>query len=280
MLDEVQINIESLVKAELPPLPSSILKVSGLLQDDNVSPRAIADAISYDPMLVVKILRMANSPIYALQRNITTLTQAVMAVGNKAIYEMVMIGATTDAFSKEIRNSVIGRENWVHSIAVAIIARELCITLKMRGSDEAFICGLLHDVGKILLLRADNELYTELHSQTEENELPVVEKEVFGFGHSQVGALAAHRWGLPDPICHMIMNHHLPVETEQALFMTYIVNIADGVSHVKARGLEAADHRGLLRPESLETLGLSFDQLEQVWEKSVPNLQEIIQTFS
>ncbi len=280
MLATSQIDIESLIKTKLPPLPRSVSKISALLQNVNASPRDIADEIGCDPMLAARILRLANSPVYARNRNVTTLSHAVVAVGNKAIYEMVMIGATTDVFGKEIYNSKVGRDNWEHSIAVAIVARELCDLLKMRGTEEAFVCGLLHDIGKILLLRADSKLYTELHESTEINDLPEREKEIFGFDHAQLGAMAAHRWGLPEPLCHMILNHHTPAKAEQALFMTYITNVADGLTDLKTRGLEVADHNGFLRAESLETLRLSFGQLEEVWEKSAPILQEIIKTFA
>ena len=275
-----QIDIESLVKTKLPPLPGSVIKISDLLQNVNAAPRDIADAIGCDPMLAARILRLANSPVYARSRSITTLSQAVVAVGNKAIYEMVMIGATTDVFGKEIYSSKIGRANWEHSIAVAIIARELCNLLKMRGTEEAFVCGLLHDIGKILLLRHDSKLYTELHDSTEVNDLPEKEKEIYGFDHAQLGALAAHRWGLPEPLCHMILNHHNPAKAEQALFMTYVTNVADGLTDLKICGLEVANHNGFLRAESLETLRLSFGQLEEIWEKAAPSLQEIIKTFA
>ena len=274
------IDIESLVKTKLPPLPGSVIKISALLQNVTASPRDIADAIGCDPMLAARILRLANSPVYARNRTVTTLSQAVIAVGNKAIYEMVMIGATTDAFGKEIFNSKIGRANWEHSIATAIVARELCELLKMRGTEEAFVCGLLHDIGKILLLRGDGKFYAELHESTELSELPEKEKEIYGFDHAQLGALVAHRWGLPEPLCHMILNHHTPSKAEQALFMTYIINVADGLADLKTCGFEIANHNGFLRPESLETLHLSFGQLEQVWEKSAPSWQEIIKTFA
>src|SRR5688500_10559805 len=107
MLTAAKINLDALVKAKLPPLPGSVLKISSLLQDVNVSHRKIAEAISYDPMLASRVLRLANSPIYPFQQSVTSLVSAVSAVGNRAIYEMVLLSIVTDSFGREIRNSVV-----------------------------------------------------------------------------------------------------------------------------------------------------------------------------
>lgn len=271
------IDLESVIKAKLPPLPGSALKISSLLQDINVSQKKIAEAIGNDPMLASRVLRLANSPIYAFQQSITNLSAAVNAVGNKAIYEMVMIGAFADSFGREIRNSVIGRDNWLHSLAVAIAARELAAILEMRGTEEAFSCGLLHDIGSLLLFRVDTALYTEIFNQSERSDLSKLEKEVYGFDHAEVGALAAQRWNLSEPVCDMILYHHNPTSAPQALLMSHIISVADTLTYLKNQKLPLED--GFLSSDSINKLGFRLHQLEAVWEKVLVNLREVVKAF-
>lgn len=277
MQTATKIDIESIVKAKLPPLPGSVLKISSLLQDVNVSQRKIAETIGYDPMLAARILRLANSPIYSFQQSVTNLTSAVGAVGNRAIYEIVLMNMVSDSFGREIRNSVIGRDIWLHSLAVAIGARELAAMLQMRGTEEAFSCGLLHDIGSLLLFRADSQTYADIFNQCERDDLSPLEKDVYGFDHAQIGAMAANRWNLSEPVCNMILYHHEPTETKQALFMTHIINVADQLAYVKNQkqsiGVE------FLTSASVMNLGFTAAQLEIVWNKVVVQLREIIQTF-
>lgn len=277
MYTATQIDLESIVKAKLPPLPGSVMKISSLLQDFNVSQRKIAEAIGYDPMLASRILRLANSPIYGFEQQVTSLTDAVNAIGNKAIYEMVLMGMVADSFGREIRNSVIGRDVWLHSLAVALATREMCVTLQMRATEEAFSCGLLHDIGSLLLLRADSRLYSEVFNKCNRENLSPTEMEVYGFDHAQVGALAVQRWNLSDPVCSMILHHHNPARAPQALFMTQIINIADTLTYRKNQKLPFEAE--FLSSQPVVNLGFTEQLLDNIWEKVLINLREIVRTF-
>jgi len=272
-----QLDLESIVKAKLPPLPGSILTISGLLQDVDVSQRKIAEAIGYDPMLASRVLRLANSPIYPFEQTITSLTTAVGAVGNRAIYEMVLLGIVTDSFGREIRNSVVGREIWLHSLAVALGAREIASMLQMRGTEESFSCGLLHDIGKLLFFRADLENYSEILSQGGHDKISEAENDYYGFDHAQLGALAAQRWNLSAPVCSIIAYHHNPSKASQGFLMTNIICVADNLAYLKNAKLPLDGE--FLTSSSVTSLGLSAIQLEKVWEKIVVQLREIVRAF-
>ena len=270
-------DLETLVKVKLPPLPGSVLKIASLLQDYNVSQKAIAAAIGYDPMLAARVLRLANSPVYGFQQQMTNLTEAVGAVGNRAIYNMTMIGVVADSFAHEIRNSAAGRDIWLHSLATGFAARELGITLNLRSVDEAFTCGLLHDIGELLLFRADPKLFAEISGLAENEDTTDIEKEVLGFDHAQLGALAARRWNLPEAVCNMILYHHDPTATTESLLMTNLINIADRLSYRKNRELPIDE--SFMFSESVIMLRLDEPQLEAVWEKVLVNMREVVKAF-
>jgi putative nucleotidyltransferase with HDIG domain len=267
MLTSSKIDIDSLVSTELPPLPGSALRVAALAQDVNSSTRAIADAIGADPALATRVLRAANSPLYGMERRVTALTVAVGALGNQALHLLVIMSATSDHFDRMSRRSPAARALWEHSVAVSLAARELIQALGMRGGEEAFLCGLLHDIGKLLLLRYDQEQYEQLRECERESELLEREKEIYGYTHAQVGALVARRWGLPEEISYAIYNHHQPSEAGQFMFMARVIDAADGLANSAGLGLRKKHEGDLSTAETVIALRLSEPQLVEIWEK-------------
>jgi len=269
--------IDHLVKTELPPLPGSVMRISAMLQDMRVSQNAIAHAISLDPVLAARILRLANSPIYALQRTVTNLTMAVSAVGNRAISETILISGIGDSFGVKVMNSDTGKSIWFHLLATALAASDLCRLAKLRGSEEAFTCGLLHDIGKLIFLRADPDFYGRVMERgVDEGDLSTVEKEVFGFDHAELGFLAAESWRLPATVCNMIRYHHRPSMATEALAMTGIVSIADSLVTLRQAGQPI---EGLLYSSAVASFGFNEIQFDYIWDNLVERLKELMNVF-
>ena len=279
MLATAKIEINSLVEMEVPPLPGSAMRVAALAQDLNASARAIADAIGSDPVLAARILRAANSPLYALERRVTALPVAVNALGNNAIHLLVAVYTASDTFNKKKKQSPTERILWEHSLGVGLAARELSLTLGMRGSEEAFLCGLLHDIGKLLLLRYNADLYNEIGQRASEQQQFECEQETYGYTHAQVGALVARRWSLPEEIGYAINYHHQPSEAEQFMFMARVIDIADQLANRAGIGLRHQEGRDLSTAESVIALRLTEEQLTAVWEKALAGLQEMKPLF-
>ena len=274
-----KIDIELLVNLQLPTLPAGAMRVAKLAQDYNSSTKAIADAIGTDPALAGLVLSRANSPLYAMERLVTTLPKAISAMGNEAIHSLVVTLAFSNVFSREIRASKIGQAIWKHSLAVGILARELSLELGLRGAEEAFTCGLLHDIGKFLLLKYDSVLYSQIAEKETEREMLGFERINFGYMHDQVGALAVRRWGMPEEISHVIFNHHQPSEAEQFMLMSRVVDIANQMAHATGWGIRAQEWSQLYTIESVIALGFSDEQLNKVWEKTEAKLQELTGQF-
>lgn len=274
-----RIDIEELVSTKVPMMPGSAGRITSLLNDVNASSRQLTDAIIYDPILTARILRLANSPIYSLQKNVSTLRHAVEIVGMKAIYEILIIGLAADSFAKEIRHSDKGKKIWEHSLAVALLSRELGHILKLRGTEEAFICGLLHDIGKILLLKNDFQNFSHTLEENDEVDMLQAESSAFGYNHAQIGSLVANRWGLPDGVCHTILNHHNPSQAEQFVVVAHLVSVADMIANAKGFGVREVEEDHPLETESTIMLNLSPQQVETSWEKTLQNISEIKSAF-
>lgn len=275
--DRPVIDIDSLVETNLPPLSPTNLKIPELLRDDNSSTRKIADAVGFDPMLTTRLLKLANSSLYCRQNSVTSISQAIDSLGRKSVYDIVMLGAFADGFSKEISTSVYGRMIWEHSIVVGLLSRELSRVLGLRGTEEAFLCGLLHDIGKILLLKAEPQRYQALLAEPTEAAMLAAEEEFLGVTHAEVGAFVTHKWELPDMVCSVLLHHHQPLKGTGVI--THIVNAADFISNVNGFGLRLESAEDAATAESFEFLKLTAAQIDAAWENIQPSLQEVIPMF-
>jgi putative nucleotidyltransferase with HDIG domain len=272
MLTTVKIDIDSLVNSQLPAFPASAMRVMGLVQNINASTRAVADAIGSDPALAAQILRTANSPLYSQQSRITSLPVAVGVLGSEVIHLLVMITAASTAFAKEIRTSEIGHKIWEHSLTVAHCAREVSVELGLRGVEEAFICGLLHDIGKFMMLKHNATLYSMIKEKEDGREVLEFERLNFDFTHSQIGALVAKRWKLPEEISYVIAYHHQPGEAGKYMLMSRVIDVADMMANNRGFGVHTFE-RDLSAAESIIGLGLTDAQLEVIWERTSIGVQ-------
>jgi putative nucleotidyltransferase with HDIG domain len=275
-----KIDINVLIRNSVPMMSGSVSRISSLLSDVNVSPNKLTEAISYDPILTARILRLANSPIYSLLKSVSTLRQAIDVVGMKPIYEILIVGLASDSFAKEIRDSSEGKAIWEHSLAVALLSRELSKVLGLRGTEETFICGLLHDIGKILLLRNDFGRFSEVITEQNESSMLHAESAMFGYNHAQIGSLVASRWGLPEGVCHTILNHHNPAQSEHLSIIAHLVSAADTIANASGYGLREVDNENIIETDSAIMLNLSVSQIETAWKKTAENLSEIMNTFA
>lgn len=272
LLSRPKLNIELLVKVKLPPMKSTVLRLMELLRDPDVMTATLAETVRYDPILATRVLRLANSALYSLRKPVTTIQKALDAIGTRSLYDLVMLDAMADGFGNEIRNSVLIKTIWEHSIAVGLLSRELMRMLKLQGGEEAFVCGLLHDIGKILMLRADVERFESLLEQKEEAGMLEWENLIYGFDHTEVGAYVANKWRLPDAVCSVIMYHHHPAKAPQSMAMANIVNAADLIANLHGYGLRLEDDAKLITSESIALLKLDRPQINQAWE----NIQDAI----
>lgn len=276
MITTEKIDIESLVKTELPPLSNAAMKVAALSQDVNSSTHVIAEAIGFDPGLTARILRAANSPLFAMERRIMSLPAAVITLGNKTIHALAVVSTVTDAFDEKIRRTEAGRQLWQHLVATGLVVRELSRILGMRGLDEAFLCGLLHDIGKLLMMRHNEKLYAQIQEIPPEAQSLESEKELFGYNHAQIGALIAKRWGLPEEIGFAIYSHHQPSEANQHIFMARLVDVGNQLAHAAEDGDLQSHEFPISLSESVLALRLTWPQLQEAWGSAESKMGEMM----
>ena len=274
-----KISLDKLVETNLPPSPRGIMQISKLLRDPNTQPRRVVEAIGYEPPLVARILRLANSPIYSVNRKVTSIQGAMAVIGDRTLEELVMVILGSSTFSKQIAKSFLARKNWEHSLAVAITARGLAEFLKLRGTEEVFICGLLHDIGKFMLLVHDPDGFGTLLQEHRDGDVLAAEKEAYGYDHSEIGALVARRWGLQEEVCYAIRHHHSSAGAERAAIVSQVIESADMLANFKGYGLRRVEPEALSTMDALHLLSIGMDDLETVWSLVSDEVAEAVRGY-
>ena len=225
------------VVKDLPPLPVIASRALKLVEDPNCNTKQLTSLLQKDTALAARVLKIANSAMYAAQRQITTLTQAIMIIGFKTL-RGIIIAATLRQTSRGFGD--LEKAFWHNSLSTATIAQKLCLLLRKPFADELFLAGLLHDMGKIvLLMQLPNDYKKVLELVAKGQQYYQAENEVFGYNHSLMGALVAKKWNFSDDSCQILLHHHDPLElpTEDPIYLkTAIIQLANAISHGLGHG--------------------------------------------
>lgn len=222
---------------DLPPLPHVASRAIGLLEDPNVTSGDLTELMSSDPALAARVLKIANSAMFARQRQITTLNQAIMVIGFKTL-KGIVVAATLRQMNRKYGD--FERVIWENSLATGMASLTICNMLKKRFGDELFLLGLLHDLGKVVLVNHAPNDYKQVIELTKAGTLFFeAEEQVLGFSHPLIGALVAKKWNFSPQTCQVILHHHDPITTPiqgEQEEKTVIVQAGNYVAHCLGLG--------------------------------------------
>ena len=216
---------------DLPALPAIVHDLMKNISPDETDIHVITRKVSMDQALSAKTLQFANSSFYGLQSKVTTIQQAITLIGVNAVRHVVTATALTAYFPP---NNCAGFDFfalWRHSVATAVCARVLARHLHV-NQDYAFTAGLLHDIGRLVLVTYFRSEYEAVIAYRNEHDCHwlIAEREVLGVDHVMAGdALAAH-WNFSETIRHAIAGHHNP-EQQTVRSLASIVHVADAIAH-------------------------------------------------
>ncbi len=225
---------------ELPALPHVTTKVLQLIISPDSSSQDICNVLIQDQVLTSKVLRLVNSAYYGLPRKVATVTEAVTMLGLHTLQPLVLgVSVYKTLGSLKGKNVLNPEKIWKHSIAVAAASRVLAERLKFERIEQAFIAGLLHDIGKIVIQSVLPQEYEEVLHMVNETDLSLIEAErqVLSFDHTLVGKLVAEKWNLPESLVEPIGYHHTPTKTAKYAGLTQIVHLANAAAIVAGYGL-------------------------------------------
>ncbi len=198
---------------ELSSLPQTLVEVLRVVGDDNSSAHDLAAVIKRDPALTAKVIRVVNSPYYG-GRDITSVPQAVMTLGIRAVSSLALASSIYD-MTGEWELTIDRHRFWRHSLQVALATRDVAEAIKYPYPEEAFVCGLLHDLGILVLEKSFPKKFQRIWSKVENGDsLPDLEEDIWGTNHARIGQFLLEQWGIPDIICQAVGLHHSGVLTQ------------------------------------------------------------------
>lgn len=216
----------------LPPAFQLLPRLLELLEDPEANSEEIAEIIRLDPGLTANVLRVCNSARYAGAYRVETLQEAVMRLGLREVYRVVagIVSSPVIAQAKEALDPSLG-DIWNHALACASAGH---ILAGEKGDDPeiAFTAGLLHDIGKVLIMHAGAAEYTDLLKEAGEKGLSPLELEKarFRMNHAEVGALLLKRWNFPPSITAAVQFHHKPSAAKEHARIAAYTQLADSLA--------------------------------------------------
>ena len=226
---------------DLISLPQVASKAIVLLEQPDVHVAELSKLIQNDAAISLKMLSLANSPVYGLRNPVTSVHQAISTIGLNRVMNIVL---GVSIFSKfhflsDMEHKNFVQSFWEHSATTASIAKAIGVRLKKTFGDNEFIGGLIHDIGKLSLIQYDSSQYSHVldlmkNSGKSDTE---AEKEVFGVSHTEVGAIVSEVWNLPRSLQSIISHHDSPELAGDDCAVTSLVRLADIVCEKSGHGI-------------------------------------------
>ncbi|HWH15699.1 MAG TPA: HDOD domain-containing protein [Miltoncostaeaceae bacterium] len=259
--------------AELPPMPASISEVIAACDDHDMTVGQLSQIILRDQGLTANILKLANSAFYGHARRVTTATEAVVLLGFSAIKSLAISSHTARLLNRALPGyGLAGGELWQHSVAVAFTARRIAVDVHLAPVEEAFVAGLLHDIGKVVLATHLEDAFEEIGAAARGRGVPFhhVEAEVLGFDHAELGARVAAQWSFPAELEEAIRCHHDPTRATLKPMLSHVVHLADVACMMLGIGLGTDGLAYEACPETLVALGVDRDAIVRLLDEIGP----------
>jgi HD-like signal output (HDOD) protein len=245
------------------PFPETARRLADMTRMPHARISNAVRILETDPGLSARLLRLVNSPGYALRMRCTSLRHAAALVGLERLNHISTTAAVLDMFGD---NSELSARMLDHSTVVGAFCRYFAVSFSL-PAEELFTCGFLHDIGKLFLLEAEGESYAALLSRGMADSHQR-ERELYGFDHANLGAHVLHAWNIPDPVPLIVAWHH-----DRSLFdgppeisaMIETLRLSDEIAELMGTVSDERAIRSIAQSEAAQRLNLGEHQLSEIW---------------
>ena len=257
---------------EVVPLPSVAMRIINYIDDPDAEISQLAKLISMDQALTTEVLKLANSAYYGFPRRVSTISEAVVILGFSTTRSVVWSVILSSTLKKPVLGYALPEGAlWRHSVAVAVGSKLILQHAKVKGvnMEEAFVAGLIHDIGKLLLATYVAGAYEEIVKVISQGRsFDEAEREVLGYDHAIVGAMAAEKWNLPQNYVDAIKYHHRPQETDN--LMAKVVHLADFIAYSMGWGSEGLEGLSYTLDDAvLDELGIAPEEIDILFNETL-----------
>lgn len=263
-----EVRLEALVRQvrDLPTLPDMSLKVMRMADDPKVSAADVARVMAADQAMTARVLKLANSAFYGIPRRVSTVTDAVVLLGMRTVRNMTVALGCQPLMERALPGYALRPGDlWRHSFCCAFAAQSLAKRARYRVVEEAFVGGLLHDIGKVILNTHMKTEFAAVFQYASENNVPFMDAEraVLGFDHAEAGGRVLAKWNLPPALVDCVRYHHDPLSQPTPSPLTGLVHLADVMCLMLGIGLGGDGLQYPLQEGVLDLLNLSAADFEQ-----------------
>lgn len=262
---------------DLPTISAVANEINARDKNDSLTAKSLGEIIARDPALTATVLKLANSAYYGMAREIASLERAVTILGFDTIKNLALTISVFQVFKKQDGQVIDLKDLWYHSLGVALAARQLARHSPLLAADkalpeQAFICGLMHDIGKIAFARNLPAEMIEILRQTRSGAIVQheIEKNILGFNHQKAGQAMAAAWNFPENYQTVIRLHHTPfaaaIGEPKVAALVRAVYLGNKIAKALHLGESTDPHLAAVTPDDLRSLGLgklSFGEIVQ-----------------
>lgn len=265
---------------ELASLPDIYIQIVDAIKNPRSSAAFVADIISNDMSLSAKLLRLVNSAFYGFPSQIDTLSRAVTIIGTNQLTTLAL-GVSVTTMFKDIPAGLIDMKSfWKHSIVCGIISRHIAGQIKNVSEERFFVAGLLHDIGRLVMLKSYPAHVKEALLQAGERKVLLcsVESELWGFDHAELAGELLKNWKFPSILEDSIHFHHAP-RRARSILEPGIVHLADIMANALMIGNSGNRFVPPFDPEVWEMLGLSKSVIPMIVTQVDHQIDELMRIF-
>jgi putative nucleotidyltransferase with HDIG domain len=270
---------------DLPPMPAVAMKALDMTKDLNITARELQTVITQDQALTARILKIVNSAMYSLRREVSTVSHAVAVMGLQTIRSVIMAACVQQVFktgsnrSQDLGGKLLSEHSWGAAIAARLIAQRV----RYPNPEEAFLCGLMHDIGKPVMLKNLQAQYMPILNEVYRGQTNFYDAELkaFGFSHAHVGALLGAKWNFPPQLPEAIGFHHDPTSAPNHARLACTISLANSLMVSIGIGFEKTTAMELhLMPAAqfLKVNKPALDSLALEVKKAMSEMPSILET--
>ncbi len=250
----------------IPTIPTVLTEITAIFNSAEGSAKDAAKVIEKDPAIATRVLRLVNSSFYGLKNPVSNINLACSILGLKVIKNLVVQATVLQTFGQT--PAIAGFDAqwlWDHSFKTAIACRMLAEKTPVANGlakDDAYTCGLIHDIGKLILIESQTDRFGEALQLSAKCKAPLAkaEGEVFGFNHAHVGGMLANRWKLAPAVQAAVMYHHSPATNAEDWARGFLVKAANTYAHRAAGDTNGGYLGDRCDSDTMQALGLTPEQ--------------------
>lgn len=262
---------------DLPPMPQTVVKAREIMADPNSDFKALAKLFETDQAIATKVLKLANSPYYGMGGKVSSIQHASVVLGHKTLGELITMGGTASIMGKSLEGyGLDAGALWKHSLAVAFGAKKIAELKQPSLSNDAFITGLIHDAGKLILDKyiAERWQLIEDYMSNEGATFLDAEKAILELDHSEAAFEVCGVWNIPKSLTTAVRYHHHPARSNENL-LAHIIHVSDVIAMMTGLGLGIDSTFYVMDEKAMEFIGLDEGDINKIMTDVIESVKQI-----